>query len=104
MPNLTGLLYYFQYQMLYVLLVVYLTRRKYGRAVYLLTNCSEVITKIKVASLTIQPTKHDVIGMPLYRMYPYLIRSSMLWLAIYTFVLFVNTISKIILESFEKFC
>ncbi len=31
----------------------------------------EVITKSKVGSLTMQPTKHDITGMPLYRMYPY---------------------------------
>ncbi len=51
-----------------------------------------------------QPTKHDVTGMPLYQMYSYPIRLSTLWLAIDTLVLLVNTILKIILKSFEKFC
>ncbi len=31
---------------------------------------SKVITKSKVGSLTLQPAKHDVTGMPLYRIYP----------------------------------
>ncbi len=31
----------------------------------------KVITKSKVGSLTMQPAKHDVTGIPLYRMYPY---------------------------------
>ncbi len=65
---------------------------------------NKVTTKSKVGSLTMQPAKHDVTGMPRYRIYPYTIRSSMLWLAIHTLVLLVNTISKIILKSFEKFC
>ncbi len=50
-----------------------------------------------------QPAKRDVTGMPLYRMYPYPIRSSTLWLAIHTHVLLVDTISKIILESLKNF-
>ncbi len=64
----------------------------------------KVITKSKIGSLAMQSAKHDVTGMPLYRMYLYPIRSSTLWLAIHILVLLVNTISKIILESFEKFC
>ncbi len=64
----------------------------------------KVITKSKFVSLTMEPAKHDVTGMPLYRMYLYPLRSSTLWLAIRALVLLVNTISKIILESFEKFC
>ncbi len=63
----------------------------------------KIITKSKVGSLTIQPVKYEFTSMPLYRMYPYPIRSSMLWLAIHTIVLLVNTISKIILESLKNF-
>ncbi len=36
-----------------------------------LVPSSKVITKNKVGSLTMQPAKHDVTGMPLYRMYSY---------------------------------
>ncbi len=64
---------------------------------------SKVITKSKVGSLTMQPIKHDVTDMSLYRMIPHPICSSALWLAIHILVLLVNTISKIILESFENF-
>ncbi len=64
----------------------------------------KVIIKSKDGSLTMQPAKHDVTGMPLYRMYrPYPIPSSTLWLAIHTFVLHFNTISKIILKNFAKY-
>ncbi len=74
------------------------------RYLFHLGKVGKVITKSKVGSLTMQPAKHDVTGMPLYRMYPYPICSSTLWLAIHPLGLLVNTISKIILESFEKFC
>ncbi len=41
---------------------------------------TKVITKNKAGSLTMQPTKHDITGMPLYQMYLYPIRFSTLWL------------------------
>ncbi len=60
---------------------------------------SRLLQRVRLAQgwLTMQPAKHGVTGMPLYQIYPYPICSSML-------VLLVNTISKIILKSFEKFC
>ncbi len=54
----------------------------YGNTEFIFSNICKVITKSKVGSLTMQPAKHDVTGMPLYQMYPYPIRSSTLWLAI----------------------
>ncbi len=53
-----------------------------------------------------QPAKHDVTGLPLYQINPYPIRSSMLWLPIYTLVLLVNAISKLywkVLKNFAKY-
>ncbi len=52
---------------------------------------TKVITKRKVGSLTMQPAKHDITGMPLYQIYQYTIRSITLLLAIHTLVLLVNT-------------
>ncbi len=53
---------------------------------WVVTSIFKVITKSKVDSLTMQPAKHDVTGVPLYRMYPYPIRSSTLWIPLFCLI------------------
>ncbi len=90
---------------------IYYTRKLPHKQTYVASyryqlRCSlqtKVISKSKVGSLTMHAAKHDVTGMTLHQMYPYLIRFSTLWLAIHALVLLVNAISKIILESLKNF-